>query len=434
MIIKLRNRLIAAIMAFVAVIMLVAFASIYTVTYVRIHNENMEKVASKETVRVTSDGQMILDDQVIKDAVVVNRISPELGVHFNLLVNDAGTIIEIDSALDLTKEDYETAMSIAMKNLNGGIAELGGRKWQYTTGTGMYQSDDDNSLIQASGLTAIRFLDVTDSHQMLATLLITLFGLYITLMVTFFILAWYFASRSVRPMAEAWESQRQFIADASHELKTPISALNANLDVMYASQENTIKEQVKWLDNSKKVLTRMTALIQSMLELAKVDESNNKHSIEKVYINNLLDEVIDYYTPLADNKNIALVEEIEPEIDILSNYSMILQVIEILMDNAIKYTNDSGEIKIVAHTEKRGIVVQIHNTGVGISPVDIDKIFERFYRGDKARVYKEGSYGLGLSIAKATVQKLHGEIVVKSNSERTIFSVRIPSNKRLHHS
>jgi len=188
-------------------------------------------------------------------------------------------------------------------------------------------------------------------------------------MIVFFILARYFANRSVRPMAEAWESQRQFIANASHELKTPISTLNANLDILYASQEDTIEEQVKWLDNSKKVLSRMMALIQSMLELAKVDELSDNQNIEEVLINQLLDAVI-----------------------------------------------------------------KVQNTGDGIHPADIDKIFDRFYRGDKACVYKNGNYGLGLSIAKSVGQKLGGEISAESNSERTVFTMKIPNNKKSYHS
>ena len=186
MIIKLRNRLIAAIMTFVSIIVLVAFISIYMVTYIRIYNENMEKVNSEETVRVTSDGQMILNGQVIEDAFVISRISPSLGVYFNLIADASGNLPYIDSALDLSKEDYESAASIAMKNPDGGITEIGGRKWQYATGSGMYQVDDNSNSAQTDGLTFIRFLDITDSYKTLGTLLITLIGFYLVLMIVFF--------------------------------------------------------------------------------------------------------------------------------------------------------------------------------------------------------------------------------------------------------
>lgn len=432
MIIKLRNRLISTIMAFISLIMLVAFISIYMVTDIRIKNENMEKVNSEETIKASFDGQMVFDGQVIQDAFVISRISPALGVYFNLIADASGDLVWVDSALDLTTDDYQSAALIAMKNPDGGIAELGSRKWQYVTGRKTHL--DFDGIMESDGLAVIRFLDITDSCNTLKILLFTLIGLYFVLMIIFFILARHVANRSIQPMAEAWEIQRQFIADASHELKTPISTLKANLDILYASQEDTIKEQAKWLDNSKKVLSRMTTLIQCMLELAKVDELDDKYKMEDVLINHLLDEAVDCCTPLAAKKNIVIMGNFDVDVPTFSNYDLIQQVVDILMDNAVKYTNEIGTIQVSSYTEKNESVIRIQNTGDGISPADIDKIFNRFYRGDRARVYKEGNYGLGLSIAKSVVQKLRGKISVESNSEHTVFTVRIPNNKKHHHS
>jgi two-component system sensor histidine kinase CiaH len=435
MIIKLRNRLIATMMVFVSIILLMAFIAIYAISYIRIYNENTEKVNSEETVKITSDGKTIMNGQTIENAVVISRISPALGVHFNLVADGQGKILFIDSALALSQEDYTLAASMALNKPKGGIAELGDRKWQYTTGMGMYQveeSDGADTAPLSNGITTIRFLDVTDSYQTLQTLIFTLLGLYIVLMIVFFVLARYFAGRSIHPMAEAWENQRQFIADASHELKTPISTLNANIDVLYAGQEDTIRDQIKWLDNSKKVLSRMTTLLRDMLELAKVDEFGEKPSVDAVNMNELLENVLDYFIPAADKKQIHIVEDITPELRINSNYAMIQQVIEILLDNAIKYTNVNGQIGITSYRDKSELILRVANTGVGIASQDIGRIFDRFYRGDKSRVYQEGNYGLGLSIARAAVQKLGGNIDVQSNFERTIFTVKVP-NKKLNH-
>ena len=178
------------------------------------------------------------------------------------------------------------------------------------------------------------------------------------------------------------------------------------------------------------MLSRMMALIQSMLELAKVDELSDNQNIEEALINQLLDEAADSYAPFAAKKNIVIMEGIDFNIHIFSNYNMIQQAVEILMDNAVKYTNENGEIQISAYVEKNDAVIKVQNTGDGIPPADIDKIFDRFYRGDKARVYKNGNYGLGLSIAKSVGQKLGGEISAESNSERTVFTMKIPNNKK----
>jgi len=248
-------------------------------------------------------------------------------------------------------------------------------------------------------------------------------------MAVFFVLARYFANRSIKPMAEAWENQRQFIADASHELKTPISTLNTNLDVLYASQEDTIKNQVKWLDNSKKVLDRMTMLIKDMIELAKVDELSEKPQAEHFNVGEVIEAVLDYFDPAAKSKHIEIIENIDAHINVVANHTLLQQVIEILMDNAIKYTDDDGQIRIDAYTERNDTVIRIQNTGAGIAPADVEKIFDRFYRGDKSRMYSDDSYGLGLSIAKAAVQKLGGDISVQSDTNRTCFTVKIPHVK-----
>ena len=428
MIIKLRNRLIGTIMAFVSVIMLIAFIAVFSISMLRIQAENNEKIAMDESIEITTDGHVLVDGQVKPDAVVVNRISPSLGVYFNLLSDQNGELFFIDSALNLDYDIYAQANKIANENPDGGTVELEGRRWQYVSGPAETSFSDYGSITE-NEYVHIRFLDITDSHKTLETLLFTLIGLYFVLMAVFFVLARYFANRSIKPMAEAWENQRQFIADASHELKTPISTLNTNLDVLYASQEDTIKNQVKWLDNSKKVLDRMTMLIKDMIELAKVDELSEKPQAEHFNVGEVIEAVLDYFDPAAKSKHIEIIENIDAHINVVANHTLLQQVIEILMDNAIKYTDDDGQIRIDAYTERNDTVIRIQNTGAGIAPADVEKIFDRFYRGDKSRMYSDDSYGLGLSIAKAAVQKLGGDISVQSDTNRTCFTVKIPHVK-----
>lgn len=427
MIIKLRNRLLAAIMAFVSVILLAAFISLYMVTYLRTAGENREKLNSAEVITISSDGQMILEGKVITDAVVVNRISPSLGVYFNLVMDSGGELKLVDSALNLSMEEYELAAAMAFDHPGGGTAGFADRKWQYAAAAAdQQQLSFDGS---AEDFSFVRFLDVTDSHQTLETLALTLLGLYAALLLVFFFLARFFANRSIRPMAEAWENQRQFVADASHELKTPISTLNANLDILDASREDTVQSQLKWVVNSKKVLSRMTSLIQSMLELAGMDENTQQHTPEDVNLNDLLDEAADSHMPPARKKNITITEDIGPGLHVHSNYGLVRQIADILMDNAVQYTDEGGAIHISARKEKGNAVITIENTGDGISPADMDKVFDRFYRGDKARVYGEGNYGLGLSIAKSAAQKLEGRIEVQSGARQTRFTLTVPNRK-----
>lgn len=428
MILKLRNRLVRIIMIFVAVIMLLAFVSIFAVTFMRVRSENMEKITSKEIVTVFSEGQAVLNGQELSDALVINRISPALGVYFNLITDGDGVLVYIDSALNLDHSVYEKASAIALGSPGGGTVELNGRMWQYMSSPAATSLSYDNVSSQVEQILH-RFLDITDSINLLHTLAITLFCLYIFLMGIFFFMAKFFANRSVRPMAEALENQHRFIADASHELKTPISTLGANLEVLYASREERIQDQLRWLDNSKKVLHRMTALIKDMLELAKVDEYSEKPLMKDINVNDMIEDVLDYFQPAASHRQIEIVEKIDAALYAYSDRGLLQQVLEILMDNAIRYTDDHGEIRIQAGYEKGALALRIGNTGPGITSADIHKIFDRFYRGDKARAYSDGSYGLGLSIAQSAVHKLGGSLSVQSDCQMTTFTLKIPKRR-----
>lgn len=408
MILKLRNRLVRTIMAFVAVILLLAFLSVFAVTWIRVQSENTEKITGTEIVEVSSDGHITMNGREISDAVVINRISPGLGIYFNLMTDQNGELV-IDSALNLDRDVYEQAEEIALGNPDGGTCELAGRTWQYISlpATTLFSVDEAPA---QQGQRFHRFLDITDSMQLIQTLALTLSCLYVILMLAFLFMARYFANRSVRPMAEAWENQRQFIADASHELKTPISTLRANLDVLYSSREEPVESQIRWLNNSKKVLNRMTMLIQDMLELMKVEEHSEKIPPGNVDVTQLLEEVLDTFQPRAHAKHIEIIEEEGAPLHVYTYQALLQQVMEILMDNAIQYTNNDGQIRIHALSEKGELVLRIQNTGSGIPPGDIEKVFDRFYRGDKARVYSGGNYGLGLAIARSAAQKLGGSL------------------------
>lgn len=431
MIYTLRNRLFGTVMGFITVLLFLAFLSIYLVSYARIQNDNQTRITSKQTTEITYDGKLVVEDAAgidITTAAIVRQIAPEIGIYFDLIVNDAGELIYINSALNLRQEVYDFAASIAKDNPLGGLVDMEDRKWMYrATPEALPVLEGVNAANGA--FTHMRFLDITDSHQMLSSLMLTLMGLYAALLFVFAALAWFFANRSIRPMAEAWESQRQFIADASHELKTPISTLNANLDVLYASQEETIQSQIRWLDNSKKVLLRMTTLIRDMLELAQVEEHDGDSKMAVVDIRLLLDEVIDCFAPAADEKDIAMYETMEGVLQIHSNHALVQQVLEILIDNAIRHADENGKIAIEASLHKSEVFVKVMNTGKGIAPEDLGKVFDRFYRGDKARTNQGAHYGLGLSIARSAMQRLGGSISVNSNAEWTIFTAVFPNRK-----
>lgn len=250
------------------------------------------------------------------------------------------------------------------------------------------------------------------------------------MLVVIFMISLYFANRAMKPIIEAWEQQKQFVADASHELKTPLSIITANYDALLANKEETIDSQIKWLGYIKTGTDRMTKLINDLLSLAKMDDVNLE-IVKTVF--NLSDEVHNVVSPMAAvaiEKGIALSQSVEPYVVVEGDPERIKEVIAILFDNAIKYTHENGKINLSLTKSKRQITFSIQNTGSGISEQDIPHVFDRFYRPDSSRTHENGGFGLGLSIAKSVINGSGGDIYVSSveNGWTTFtFTLRCPA-------
>jgi len=425
---KLRNRLVLLIMTMTSIILTVAFIAIYITAYTSTNADNKEKLDRAEEVNISSNGQLTVGGGKA-DVIVLNRLIPDRGIYFNLLVDSEGNLLIVDSAVQLRVEVYAQAAALAWKNNDGKPVSLEGRLWKYLVAPasinvvtdGKTQIGDDDETYQ------IRFLDVTDSQQNLYKLMMTLLLVGSALLVTFFFLSCYFANRAMMPMAEAWEKQRQFVADASHELKTPLSIINANISALYANKEETIESQLKWLDYISAGTTRMSNLINQLLSLAKIEDASIQPDKSELNISEVLDQAIISQKAAVQLKEIKVAANIAPDIITITDSVLVGQIINILMDNAIKYTEQGGWITIALAKERACAVLTIKNSGKGISKQDLPKVFDRFYRADASRSQSRSSYGLGLSIAKASIDKLGGTIEAESiESKLTVFTVKIP--------
>ena len=211
------------------------------------------------------------------------------------------------------------------------------------------------------------------------------------------------SKKVLTPLIKNIESQKQFITNAGHELKTPLAVILANVDVM----EMNYGEDDEWLKSTKKQAKRMESLIKSLLNLAKVEEGDLNLKFSEISITKVLKEEINEFKSLAQNKNFVFADN--EEIIIKADYNSILQLVTIFLDNAIKYTPDNGTIKIVTLKQGKNVKIQFMNDCDNPKKIDTKKLFERFYREDKARTQKEG-YGIGLSIAKSIVELHKGRI------------------------
>ena len=221
-----------------------------------------------------------------------------------------------------------------------------------------------------------------------------------------------FTKQNLAPLESAFVRQQELVANASHELKTPLTIINTNLQIINSNSETFSDEQKKWLGGIQTQVTRMTDMIIEMLELAKIEAKRNQDQV-KFELGDLVQGVVLETEMVAFEKNILLTAEIKDKAYINARKADIEKLIYILIDNAIKYTPAGGLITIKLHTERRKVYLTVHNTGEGIPPEKLSKLFDRFYRGDEAHTLSN-SYGLGLAIAKALVDNNNGTIGVES--------------------
>ena len=243
-------------------------------------------------------------------------------------------------------------------------------------------------------------------------------------------IGYYMAGRALVPLKEAYDKQKQFAADASHELRTPLSVVMASADLLLAdpSIENPFLRQV--LEDLKSEVKKMTNLVSDLLMVARSDNNALKVKIQRLDLTEILKQVIRTMTPIAEKKNIRLGGENFRKVMINADEQRIKQLAIILVDNAIKYTHEGGAVLVrMESVGNDRAVFAVMDSGIGIAPEDLDKVFERFYRVDKARSREMGGNGLGLAIA-AEIVKLHeGKISVASKlGEGTKFTVELKIN------
>ena len=217
------------------------------------------------------------------------------------------------------------------------------------------------------------------------------------------ILIFLLSKKAVKPIAESYEKQKQFITDANHELKTPLTLILANLDIAEAELG-----QNEWLDDIRSEGHRMTELVNQLVALSRMDEEGQPLNITEVAFGDLVADTVAEFEPLAKERGKALTANIEKGTSYCGDEALLHRLVGILMDNAIKYCDQGGEITVNLYRGRR-TVLTVENTYVAVGELELNRLFDRFYRADKARKFT-GGYGVGLSMAKAIVEKHKGEI------------------------
>lgn len=225
----------------------------------------------------------------------------------------------------------------------------------------------------------------------------------------------------VKPVEETFEKQKQFISDASHELKTPLAVIEANADVL---QDKTGEN--KWINYIQNEIESMNKLINELLLLAKIENVDNIKEYTELNLSKEVEIILSMFESVAYESGVTIDSNIDENIMLKGNKEDIQHIVSTLTDNAIKHTESQKKIVVTLKKEKNEIIFEVKNMGDPIPEEEREKIFERFYRIDKSRNRQEKRYGLGLAIAKSTIEKYNGKIEVDCKDEFTIFKVIIP--------
>ena len=251
---------------------------------------------------------------------------------------------------------------------------------------------------------------------------------YFFCLVLLFIFGNMVAKQVVEPVRNSYEQQKKLVADASHELKTPIAIIGANLSLISSEPDSTVKQNEHWFRNIESQLGRMSALIADMLELHRADDARSKPKTEED-VSGMLDGVLLSFEARCFEKNVNLTQDLQPEVKTLCIKQNIERLYAIMMDNALKYTPEGGRIEVKLRSDKKNAVINFTNYGVGISKEHLSRIFDRFYRVDNARTQSQqgNSFGLGLSLAKSIVLDHDGTITCDSDGSTFVdFRIELP--------
>ena len=275
--------------------------------------------------------------------------------------------------------------------------------------------------------TKIAFMERSQYDNMLFQLFKTLILIGFISLIILLLISIYLTNKSIIPIKETFEKQKQFIADASHELKTPLAIIKTNTSLILSHPDSTIKSQSKWINYINSQTDRMSELISEMLSLAKMDTAKNQLPLSPINVSKVIESMILMFDAVIYENNIELETNISKNLFINGDKESLKKLFSIIMDNAIKYTDKNGNITVLLFSEKNKVKMIIRNTGEGISPENLERVFERFYRVDSSRDRETGGYGLGLSIASSIVKQHKGKIYAKSKvGEFTSFIIEIP--------
>lgn len=334
----------------------------------------------------------------------MTEMSPEIPYesrYFSVLFDEEGTIILSDTS-KIVSIDTEKAIEYA--------SEI----WEREAEKGFldnyrYRRCSDNGEVR------IIFLDCRRQLDNFQNFLFTTFSVSAIGLLSVLALMFYLSARIVKPFSDNYEKQKRFITDAGHELKTPLTIIDADTEIL----EMDLGEN-EWLQDIQGQTKRLADLTNALVTLSRVEEGQNRNVKVEFPLSDMVEEAVHAFQAPAKVLEKNLTAAIAPMISMNGDEKAIRELITILLDNAVKYTNEKGQISVTLEKKRNRIYLSVLNTTEYISKEQISHLFDRFYRTDTSRNSQTGGYGLGLSIAAATVDAHKGKIITETEDEKSL--------------
>ncbi len=410
---KSRKKIVFSIMSILIALWVGTLAVIYTSSYLEMTKQNKQMLKTHSEMFELSRGE----EDFIAPLKPFHDGEPDfkqrfedspmfkLSRFYTVAVSYEGEVIEIRNEQPTLYTDTD------LKELAENI--IADKKVTGTKNNLTFYKTDKNGYI------LVAFMDNTVVNENAVTLFryTLIFG--VVALIAFFFLAKFLAKKIVAPLEESYKKQKQFVSDAGHELKTPVSVVSANAELL----ERELGDN-QWLKNIQYENERMGLLVGQLLELARTE--NVTPQMEEIDLSHLVSGEVLPFESVAFEKGLTLNSNISNDIKVKGNTTQLKQLISILIDNAIKHTNEKGDVFCKLTKENTFAKISVINKGDEIPSEHREKLFERFYRVDDARNSESNHYGLGLAIAKAVVESHKGKIEVLCYNGIVEFQVKIP--------
>lgn len=412
---KLKHRLLLMNLIIMTLLLFLSLSSVYLLTYNKTYADIDMELERIVMISQHKPPAPSLELENAMKTIIPLFTMPDRNMAFGIDLTTEGKLKSVQSFFNEDEAFYNSALEQVMTlQQEKGQIHLDNSIWSYVK-------------IHDPAGPRIVFLDVTARLNVLNRLLITFTMAFVVTVAVIFYFSTYLTKVSIQPIMQAFERQKQFISDASHELKTPLTVIDSNLDVLLSHGDTLSEPDLKWLRYIKNETSRMTRLTNDLLYLTQIESPLHNTSTPQLFdFSQLVEQIVLSHEAIAYEKALSLHYKIEPHITLSGQQEKLSQVLLILLDNALKYTPSGGVIILSLTKSNNHMLLSLSNSGPGIPEHLTERIFDRFYRLDDARNRENESYGLGLSIAQAITDQHGGKITCDSiPDEMTTFTVRL---------